>query len=330
MECPLNDVLHYRSYRSYVIYEFRTSNDEIINYSLLLMFHRPSSSSLPSLSSGDDATKPKEKDFFGAWKRTPCGYRPSRMESSPTMELNLNSDLVVSVGILVATFILQYVSNKLIERSQKKADLTRLRNENMLARIDFQLGEVFGPLRAILKATKGSFSNLVSRHTNRDPNNLSAIDIDTMYEKIQENNIDGTLNDVQKDWMLWIRYILQPQNRIMLNIITTKANGFDNHIPNCFIEVMAHITEFEVILVKWENKDFSHMITTIPFNDRVNVYVESEYERLVKKKLKIWKELDRDFDTENHFDDGPSHMKLVREPTSLGQNRQKVSPSIEN
>ena len=40
----------------------------------------------------------------------------------------------------------------------------RYPNESELKRIEWQLGEVFGPLRAILLCTKANFSALVKRH----------------------------------------------------------------------------------------------------------------------------------------------------------------------
>ena len=62
------------------------------------------------------------------------------------------------------------------------------------------------------------------------------------------------------DYVYWLREILQPSNRVMLDILTNKANAFDRRIPACFTDIMAHVSEYQVILKKWEKGDFTQCL----------------------------------------------------------------------
>ena len=92
--------------------------------------------------------------------------------------------------------------------------------------------------------------------------------------------------------MLWIRHLLQPQNRAVLNIITHKAHGFERGIPGCFIDVMSSVGEQEVIIKKWDEGDFSHMVAGTQYNDKCNEYVEREYNKLIERRRAILKDME--------------------------------------
>jgi hypothetical protein len=51
--------------------------------------------------------------------------------------------------------------------------------------------------------------------------------------------------------------------KVVLEIITFKANAFDGPIPGCFTDVMAHMKEVEVILKKWEEGIYTHMVRDV-------------------------------------------------------------------
>lgn len=104
--------------------------------------------------------------------------------------------------------------------------------------------------------------------------------------------------------MLWVRQVFQPANRVILEIITYKANAFDRRIPSCFTEVMSHIQEYEIILKKWDEGDYTHMVPSTVFNDAVQAFVEAEFVRLRQRKRFILQDLEKPDDgIADDFDD---------------------------
>jgi hypothetical protein len=242
------------------------------------------------------------------------------------------NELLVSVVLALLSMFLQFGISKHLEKIQEMSELNRVRNTNNLDRIQWQLGEVFGPIRMICLCTKTAFSALVARHSDNDHTNLT--DMDTMYmiQRVNEPVVDGNLNAVQKDWILWMNEINQPLNKQVLSIITTKAHAFDRKIPDCFVDLMAHICEFDVIMKKWEDSDFSHMNTTILYPDGIHKYINDEYERLRLQKRNILKDLDslsempEDEDADAHHSELHLQREIRKEKTRKGLESSAVVP----
>mmetsp|Transcript_37967 Transcript_37967/g.61746 ORF Transcript_37967/g.61746 Transcript_37967/m.61746 type:complete len:270 (-) Transcript_37967:3912-4721(-) len=217
--------------------------------------------------------------------------------------VSMTSGLLFPVLLTLATWVLQFVAARMLEAQRERVELNKLCNEAELARINWQLKEVYGPLRALLYCMKGSFSEMVRRHTPED-REMTKEEAGLFRENVcapppgqgtpEDKPYPGFagLRPEQSDWVLFMVHVLQPCNRKFLDILVNHSNAFDVPVPGYFVDVMAHIKENEVIIKKWELGDYSHMMTRIAFNDRVNIFVEQEYSRLDNRKLKLLKSLD--------------------------------------
>lgn len=150
-------------------------------------------------------------------------------------------ELFVTLIVFFSTYVGQFVANKYLERRKEAASVNRLRNASELKRIEWQLGEVFGPLRARLLCNKAAFSALVRSHTKGVMKADSArAFLDAVMQTPALSNPDDDestapalddLNPQQRDYVLWVRHVFQPANRTVLDILTYKANAFDRRIP---------------------------------------------------------------------------------------------------
>ena len=198
--------------------------------------------------------------------------------SNETAEALGLGPILLSAIIAVGAYLLQFVGATILAHQQHKREKARLRNDNELQRIDYQLGSVYGPMRGRLLSSKSAFTMLVKRWGLFD-------DIPAFMEAVSKQS-DDSPTPLQKDWMLWVEHILQPSNRALCDVILEHAAGFDT-MPGFLANIVAHTKEFEVILAKWQNGDLSHMITMLPFDDRINAFVEGEFARLLNRKRVI-------------------------------------------
>ena len=78
------------------------------------------------------------------------------------------------------------------------------------------------------------------------------------------------------------------------------------------MDIMAHIKEFDVIIAKWELGDFTHMNPRVPFNDRINLFVQQEMTRLQTRQRKLLRNLHNDNGTaESLLENDETEVKLV-------------------
>jgi Tfp pilus assembly protein PilO len=192
--------------------------------------------------------------------------------------------LLLSAIVAVVAYLFQFMGSTYLSHEETKKEKRRLRNEHELTRIDYQLSTVFGPMRGLLLSSKAAFTILVTRWKCES-------DVPGFISKVEAPISTGSPSALQKDWMLWIEHILQPSNRQLCDAILQHSNGFDT-IPGFLANVVASTKEFEVILAKWSAGDHSHMNTTVPFDDRINAFVESEFKRLRTRKMAILEAMD--------------------------------------
>ena len=192
----------------------------------------------------------------------------------------LGLDPVVASAILaILAYLLQFAGSTIFSYIATQKDRRQLRNTHELERIDFQLGQVFGKLRGLLLTSKAAFSTLIKRWQMEDA-------VPKFIQLVSTPPADNTPTPIQQDWMLWIEHILQPTNREVCDVVLHHSSGFDT-MPGFLANIVAHTKEWEVILAKWKSGDFSHMNTTLPFEDRINDFVFHEYDRLRARKRQI-------------------------------------------
>jgi hypothetical protein len=161
--------------------------------------------------------------------------------------------LGVPAAVAVLGFFIAYVVNlRLAERADQ------------LERLSRQLSDFYGPLFALVKATDISWRAFRANHR-------------------PTGSFWGDPGDPPSEadaaaWRLWMSLVFMPLNRKMRDLVVTQAHLLDqDKVPDCLLELCAHVSTYEAILGQWAEGDFSQHVSAVPFPRRAltNYAVES-------------------------------------------------------
>ncbi|QFU88417.1 hypothetical protein [Amycolatopsis sp. YIM 10] len=134
--------------------------------------------------------------------------------------------------VALAGFLAAYWSN-----------LRLARRRDRLERVNEQLKDLYGPLLALISAADSAW--WIFRADYR-PNGAFWDQDDPPTEAEGEA------------WRLWISTVFMPLNRQMRDLIVTKAPLFDEEsVPKCLLDLCAHVSAYEPILVSWDSGNFA-------------------------------------------------------------------------
>jgi hypothetical protein len=142
------------------------------------------------------------------------------------------------------------------------------RRKDRLARINRQLRDLYGPLYALTETGEHVWSSFRSQHRPYKGSfwkpGLSVSDADA------------------DAFRLWIRSVFMPLNRQMMDLVVNRADLLEGtKIPECLLELCAHISSYEALLQQWEKQDFSINEPIVNFPRRpLKEYVEREFQCL--------------------------------------------------
>ena len=78
-----------------------------------------------------------------------------------------------------------------------------------------------------------------------------------------------------------------PLNRRMVEAIVSNADLLDGEMPSEFLELVAHVTAYEVVLARWETNDFSEHVSVINFPRALQSRVETSYKQLRQRQRRL-------------------------------------------
>ena len=101
----------------------------------------------------------------------------------------------------------------------------------------------------------------------------------------------------------------------MVNIIMGKSSGF-NVMPRFLATLCAHIAEHDVILAKIEAGQYDHLVSTVPWDERMAFFINNEYNTIVERKDEILGSMEQDHQrkqktAEEYDGDEKKHLKMV-------------------
>jgi hypothetical protein len=145
------------------------------------------------------------------------------------------------------------------------------RRKDQLERVNEQLKDLYGPLLALVSAADRAFKEFRKQYRpnvghfwdpNPPPNESEAV-----------------------AWRTWITTVFMPLNRQMRDHIVRTAHLINGtEMPECLLELSAHVSAYEPILAQWDRNDFSeHTPPSILFPGKdVLAYAQHEFMELKK------------------------------------------------
>jgi hypothetical protein len=146
------------------------------------------------------------------------------------------------------------------------------RRKDRLARINRQLRDLYGPLYALSETGTHVWSSFRTQHRPSGGSFWKA------ESPVHDNDAEA--------FRLWIRSVFMPLNRQMMDLVVNQADLLEgSEIPQCLLDLCAHISSYEALLVQWEQGDFTVNEPIVNFpRHALRAFALKEFERLKQEQ----------------------------------------------
>jgi len=174
--------------------------------------------------------------------------------------LTVLAAIVTAVTALVGYWLTYRNNLRLAQRAER------------LDRINRQLRELYGPMLAIASVGHRIFQeyrrSIATRHERPEP------------------------LDINPEFRAWMKGVFMPNNERLYELLLTKADLLiDDKIPDCLLQLGAHIGAFKAIAQRWEENDYEVKIPPIPFPRDLLAYANDRFYRLRREQKSLMKAL---------------------------------------
>jgi len=136
------------------------------------------------------------------------------------------------VFVAFAGFVAAYLNNLRLARRKDRLD-----------RVSRQLSEFYGPLLSLVST--GTSTWTLFRKTYRPGGSF--------WGRLPEPTEHEAAT-----WRLWMSEVFMPLNRRIAEVIHSKADLLEEReMPQCLLDVCAHVASYEPVLERWAAGDFS-------------------------------------------------------------------------
>lgn len=176
---------------------------------------------------------------------------------------NRSIDLSILLPILIALVGIAgaYWNNTATERRKAK-----------MGYVSDQLRDLYGPLYSLSHASEVAWNTFRNKYR---PGGAFFNDVPLSSEELTA-------------WMAWIRFVFTPMNESMVKAIVDHADLIDReNMPKSFLELIAHVEGYRVVLKQWDQGNYSTYVSLIGFPDRFKEDVEKAFNTLKTRQLRL-------------------------------------------
>jgi hypothetical protein len=154
-------------------------------------------------------------------------------------------------------------------------DLRIAQRKDQLERVNAQLRELYGPLYALARASGNTWLNF--RKLNRP-------DVVSYWESSPQPS-----EKEAAAWRRWMAEVFAPLNAEMARLVVSHADLLDDRqMPQCLLDLCAHVHAYKVVLEGWKVGDFSRNTSVIDFPaDELLSYTGTVYSNLKQYQLNL-------------------------------------------
>jgi hypothetical protein len=137
-----------------------------------------------------------------------------------------------------------------------------------LERIERQLRELYGPLFALVRASREAWQGFRAIYRPAVGSYWRSVPPPTEQEAAA--------------WRLWMAEVFWPLSSRMAQLVTTHADLIEeSEMPTCLLTLCAHVEGYRAILCAWKNGDFSQHLSVVDFpSNELREYTGKHYDRL--------------------------------------------------
>jgi hypothetical protein len=175
----------------------------------------------------------------------------------------------ISLAVALIAAMSAYWNSRLVERRQES-----------LKRVNSQLEELYGPLLALAFTGDAAWKAFRSKFK---PNTKYAV---TGHELTDEE---------RALWIRWMTHVFMPANRLSVELIRSKAHlVLGEAMPDCFLEMAAHVAGWEVVVKQWEEGNFSELTSILPHpRERYHEHITNAFSTLKRQQQSLLAATDR-------------------------------------
>jgi hypothetical protein len=82
----------------------------------------------------------------------------------------------------------------------------------------------------------------------------------------------------EEAWRRWMKQVFMPLNEKMEQLVITKADLLDSpKMPDCLLDLVAHVEAYRVVIAKWNAGDFREHKSLINFPREVLQYAQDRF-----------------------------------------------------
>ncbi len=176
----------------------------------------------------------------------------------------------VTVFVALTGYFITYRNNLLIAQRTEQ-----------LNRINRQLSELYGPLYAVVNTGDQVWKAFSGKHS--------------LWISHLESTENKPTDSELQEWRRWMTTVFMPSNRQLVELIKTKSDLIiESDIPTCLKDLCAHVAAYEIVLIRWEQHDFSEHVSIIGFpSEDLMRYTTQSFKDLKSKQAQMIGELTR-------------------------------------
>lgn len=173
------------------------------------------------------------------------------------MDTNTTITVVVTIFVAVLGSVAAYLNSLRIAARKDQLD-----------HVDRQLRKLYGPLFAL-----NHVSNIAWRAFRQK------------YRPGAESyfrTAPGPTAEEEEAWRLWMATVFIPLILRMEEVILKHSDLIEEQeMPQCFIDLISHISAYKALMQKWSNGDYSEHVSVIRFpGAALTAYLEPQYRAL--------------------------------------------------
>ncbi len=170
--------------------------------------------------------------------------------------------VTVPLLVAVATLWLTYFNNLRLAQRKERLDL-----------VDRQLRDLYGPLLALCIANRVAYHDAFRRLYR--PGGIP------MWDPPKDDPENRPTADDVEAFRLWTKEVFMPANRELFRRIVYHTDLLmEESMPECLLELLAHIQAYEGLIKEWDTDKFKHNTPAIRFPGGVEEYINERYKKL--------------------------------------------------
>jgi hypothetical protein len=184
------------------------------------------------------------------------------------MDVSTIVPLIVTIILALLGFLVKYLND--LKLTQRKERLQHVEN---------QLRDFYGPLFAISQALSKGYESFRSFYRPGLP----------YWDSPESDPKRVTTPEEVAAFHLWTKEVFMPLNRQLVQTIVNHSDLLEeSEIPNCLLDLLAHVSAYEGIIKEWDLNNFSHHTPLIRYpSTEFPQYVSTHYHRLKKLQAKL-------------------------------------------